>query len=198
MRISRPVVLRRGLSGVMAILLVLGRYLRGDLGAMTMLRTLAFADRTGAAARKVKSSATNGVSRRPERRRRPGAPMAIVRGRRPATAALVAVVAAIAFAVPAAASSSAPPCPDTVIPNAQILPSAVGCWNAIAVQSVRLDTAYPPQGLLYMGYVQGAVYDAVTKIEGRYVPTRTSTCRQPSMSRERRPTQRPPPRPTRC
>ena len=60
--------------------------------------------------------------------------------------------------------------PDTVVPNAQILPSAVGCWNAIAVQAVRLDTAYPPQGLLYMGYVQGAVYDAVTKIEGRYVP----------------------------
>ena len=57
-----------------------------------------------------------------------------------------------------------------MIPNAQILPSAVGCWNAIAVQSVRLDTAYPPQGLLYMGYVQAAVYDAVTKIEGRYVP----------------------------
>ena len=72
--------------------------------------------------------------------------------------------------MPAAASPSAPACPDTVIPNVQILPSAVGCWNAIAVQTVRLDTAYPPQGLLYMGYVQGAVYDAVTKLEGRYVP----------------------------
>jgi hypothetical protein len=154
----------------MAILLVWGATSAETLGAMTMLRTLAFADRTGAAARKVKSSVTDGVSRGPDMRRRPGAPTAIARGRRPATAALVAVVAAIAFAVPAAASSSAPPCPDTVVPNAQILPSALGCWNAIAVQAVRLDTAYPPQGLLYMGYVQGAVYDAVTKIEGRYVP----------------------------
>ena len=95
--------------------------------------------------------------------------MAMVRGRRPAAAGLVASWPC-AFAVPAAASSSAPACPDTVIPNGQILPNAVGCWNAIAVQAVRLDTAYPPQGLLYMGYVQAAVYDAVTKIEGRYVP----------------------------
>jgi hypothetical protein len=46
----------------------------------------------------------------------------------------------------------------------------VGCWNAIAVQAVRLATPYQLQGLLYMGYTQAAVYDAVTKIEGRYVP----------------------------
>ena len=38
------------------------------------------------------------------------------------------------------------------------------------MQAVRLEAAYPPQGLLYVGYVQAAVYDAVTKIEGRYVP----------------------------
>ena len=147
MRTSRPVRLRRGLA-----------------------RAAAITVRAGAAARDLRSSATYGVSRRRYRHLWPGVEEAIVRGRRPVTAALVAVVAVAAFAVPAAASPSAPACPDTVIPNVQILPSAVGCWNAIAVQTVRLDTAYPPQGLLYMGYVQGAVYDAVTKLEGRYVP----------------------------
>jgi hypothetical protein len=137
---------------------------------MTMRRMLAFTDRTGAAAGDLRLSASYGVSRRRHARLRPGVQGAIVRGRRLATAALVAVVAVVAFAVPAAASRRAPACPDTVVPNVQILPSAVGCWNAIAVQAVRLDTGYPPQGLLYMGYVQGAVYDAVTKIAGRYVP----------------------------
>ncbi len=58
----------------------------------------------------------------------------------------------------------------TVIPNVRIIPNAVGCWNAIAVQATRIATPYQPQGLLYMGYVQAAVYDAVTKIDGRYVP----------------------------
>ena len=147
MRTSRPVRLRRGLA-----------------------RAAAITVRASAAARDLRSSATYGVSRRRYRHLWPGVEEAIVRGRRPVTAALVAVVAVAAFAVPAAASPSAPACPDTVIPNVQILPSAVGCWNAIAVQTVRLDTAYPPQGLLYMGYVQGAVYDAVTKLEGRYAP----------------------------
>src|SRR5690242_9967758 len=65
---------------------------------------------------------------------------------------------------------AAPACPDTVIPNASIMPGAVGCWNAIAVQTVRLAAPYNTQGLIYMGYVQAAVYDAVTKIEGRYKP----------------------------
>ena len=83
---------------------------------------------------------------------------------------LATIVAVATVASPAAATTPAPTCPSTVIPNIEILPSAVGCWNAIAVQAVRIDTAYPPQGLLYMGYVQAAVYDAVTKIDRRYVP----------------------------
>ena len=73
----------------------------------------------------------------------------------------------------------------------------MGCWNAIAVQAVRLDTAYPPQGLLYMGYVQAAVYDAVTKIKGRYAPYEDFDLPQASGSPEHRPTQRRPPPPTR-
>jgi hypothetical protein len=57
-----------------------------------------------------------------------------------------------------------------VIPNVPIITNAAGCWNAIAVQSVRLAAPYQLQDLIYMGYTQAAVYDAVTKIEGRYEP----------------------------
>lgn len=100
---------------------------------------------------------------------------------RVAMAACVALFIALSGAPPGGASvgapaprigpeQAAPACPDTVIPNASIMPGAVGCWNAIAVQTVRLAAPYNTQGLIYMGYVQAAVYDAITKIEGRYRP----------------------------
>ncbi len=52
-------------------------------------------------------------------------------------------------------------------------PATASDWNKIAVATVR--AAGPPpkfqlEGLIYMSYVQASVYDAVTKIEGRYVP----------------------------
>ena len=56
-------------------------------------------------------------------------------------------------------------------------------WNSYAVDAVRaahtLDgvpaggaprTLYQPEGLIYMAYVEAAVYDAVTKIDHRYRP----------------------------
>ncbi|HZU19924.1 MAG TPA: vanadium-dependent haloperoxidase [Gaiellaceae bacterium] len=56
-------------------------------------------------------------------------------------------------------------------------------WNTLAVNAVRAATTtdgvpaglparpmYQGEGLLYLGYVQAAVYDAVTKIEHRYRP----------------------------
>ena len=54
-------------------------------------------------------------------------------------------------------------------------------WNANAVATVRAATVVEPvgtasrplyqtEGLLYMSYVQAAVYDAVTKIDNRYAP----------------------------
>ena len=56
-------------------------------------------------------------------------------------------------------------------------------WNSYAVDAVRsakmLDgvpaggaprALYQPEGLIYMAYVEAAVYDAVTKIEHRYRP----------------------------
>ena len=95
-----------------------------------------------------------------------------------AVAVVAAMIAANALAASAAARPtasaaarpSAPACPDTVIPNVPIIPNAVGCWNAIAVQATQLAAPYNVQGLIYMGYVQAAVYDAVTKIDGRYEP----------------------------
>jgi hypothetical protein len=43
-------------------------------------------------------------------------------------------------------------------------------WNIIAVNTVRAAAPAKSQveGLIYMSYVQASVYDAVTKIEGRY------------------------------
>jgi hypothetical protein len=45
-------------------------------------------------------------------------------------------------------------------------------WNIIAVNTVRAATPakFQVEGLIYMSYVQASVYDAVTKIEGRYQP----------------------------
>jgi hypothetical protein len=55
---------------------------------------------------------------------------------------------------------------------ASLSPTAVLDWNQIAVSTVRGATPakFQPEGMIYMSYVQAAVYDAVTKIDGRYVP----------------------------
>jgi hypothetical protein len=51
-------------------------------------------------------------------------------------------------------------------------PDAVLTWNNYAVSAVRTSTPMKVQtdGMVYMSYVQAAVYDAVTKLEGRYQP----------------------------
>ncbi len=67
-------------------------------------------------------------------------------------------------------SADPPACPASVIAGAPVLPNAVGCWNAIAVSTVRAVLPYPVQGLIYTSYPQLAVYDAVTKIHPRYAP----------------------------
>jgi len=86
------------------------------------------------------------------------------------TTVIAAVVAVGVTASGAAATQSVPPCPASVVPSAPIIPNAVGCWNAIAVQATRTAVPYQVQSFIYLGYVQAAVYDAVTKIDGRYVP----------------------------
>ena len=59
--------------------------------------------------------------------------------------------------------------------HASSLPATAALdWNMITVSTVRGATVPLPkfqiEGLIYVSYAQAAVYDAVTKIEGRYVP----------------------------
>src|SRR5207342_3728758 len=55
---------------------------------------------------------------------------------------------------------------------AVVPPDAVLTWNTYAVNAVRTSTPTKVQtdGMVYMSYVQAAVYDAVTKLAGRYQP----------------------------
>jgi hypothetical protein len=55
---------------------------------------------------------------------------------------------------------------------AVVSPDAAMVWNANAVNAVRASspTKFQVDGIIYMSYVQAAVYDAVTKIAGRYEP----------------------------
>ena len=50
--------------------------------------------------------------------------------------------------------------------------TAVVDWNATALATVRgaMPAKFQIEGDLYMSYTQTAVYDAVTKIAGRYEP----------------------------
>ena len=81
-------------------------------------------------------------------------------------AALAVVLAAAAtgaaVAVAPAKSHTAPGPP----------PDAVLTWNTYAVNAVRASTPtkFQTDGMVYMAYVQAAVYDAVTKLDGRYQP----------------------------
>ena len=81
---------------------------------------------------------------------------------------LAAVVAAITAALLASSStSSVHASPPPAIP-----PAAVLTWNTNAVNAVRASSPakFQVEGIIYIAYVQAAVYDAVTKLEGRYQP----------------------------
>jgi hypothetical protein len=53
-----------------------------------------------------------------------------------------------------------------------LAPDAALTWNTNAVNAVRASAPakFQVEGVIYMAYVQAAVYDAVTKIAGRYQP----------------------------
>ena len=82
--------------------------------------------------------------------------------------AFLILVGALAVAVTASLSvaSAKPPKPTAVPPDAVLI------WNTNTVNAVRASTPtkFQTDGMVYMSYVQAAVYDAVTKIEGRYQP----------------------------
>ena len=91
----------------------------------------------------------------------------------------VRIVAAVALA--ASLSAVAPSSARTDKPPAAPAAAVALAWNANAVAAVRaasvieppgtaLRPLYQTEGLLYMSYVQAAVYDAATKIGHRYLP----------------------------
>jgi hypothetical protein len=52
-------------------------------------------------------------------------------------------------------------------------PAVISDWNAIAVTTLAGDTTKQPvEDILYTGFVQAAVYNAVVGVEGRYAPYR--------------------------
>lgn len=75
----------------------------------------------------------------------------------------IAAVAAFMSLSASSARSGNPPA---------ISPDAVLTWNNYTVAAVRASTPtkFQTDGMVYMSYVESAVYDAVTKLEGRYEP----------------------------
>jgi hypothetical protein len=52
-------------------------------------------------------------------------------------------------------------------------PAVISDWNAIAVTTLAADTTKQPiEDVLYMGFVQAAVYNAVVGVDSRYEPYR--------------------------
>jgi hypothetical protein len=79
---------------------------------------------------------------------------------------LATVVAATVVVSGVPASAPGPAAASTL--SAQVVLD----WNLNAVTAVRSSTPtkFQTEGLIYMSYVQAAVYDAVTEIAGRYEP----------------------------
>jgi hypothetical protein len=75
-------------------------------------------------------------------------------------------VAVVATTVMLSAATAKPRQP------AAVPPDAVLTWNNYTVAAVRASTPskFQTDGMVYMSYVQAAVYDAVTKLLGRYEP----------------------------
>jgi hypothetical protein len=79
-------------------------------------------------------------------------------------AAVLLPVALAAGTANAAATRSPAPAGD---------PAVISEWNAIAVTTLAGDTTKQPvEDILYVGFVQAAVYNAVVGVEGRYAPYR--------------------------
>jgi hypothetical protein len=82
---------------------------------------------------------------------------------------LAAFAAAVLIA--AVAGGTATAATTTTVPAGD--PTVITDWNAIATTTLLGDTTkVAPEVILYMGFVQAAVYDAVVGVEGRYKPYR--------------------------
>src|SRR5215472_5253254 len=79
--------------------------------------------------------------------------------------ALAAAVFAIGIVAPGTSMASSTPVADD--------PGVISEWNEIAVSTLVADTTTQPiEDILYMGFVQAAVYNAVVGVGGRYEPYR--------------------------
>ncbi len=109
--------------------------------------------------------------------------MALISRSRGRVAFLTFVAAALVLAAFAAATTHASAVTTSKMSKAPVSAQVALDWNATAVDAVRaartLDGVPPgsppralfqPEGLLYMSYVQAAVYDAVTHLDHRYQP----------------------------
>jgi len=92
------------------------------------------------------------------------------------------LLACIALAGEARSTSAAP----ARVTATKISPQTALDWNVIAVNTVRSAALTPAmnqiEGLIYLGYVQAAEYNAVTSIMGRYTPYRSSLATVPGAS----------------
>ena len=81
---------------------------------------------------------------------------------------IVMLATAVAATVVVSGAPASAPASAAAAPSAQVVLD----WNLNAVTAVRSSTPtkFQTEGLIYMSYVQAAVYDAVTKIAGRYEP----------------------------
>ena len=88
--------------------------------------------------------------------------------RRKQTRRLLILVAVVALAGLVSLSVASAKAHKSVVVPAD----AVLTWNTNAVNAVRASSPakFQVEGMIYMSYVQAAVYDAVTKIDGRYAP----------------------------
>ena len=90
---------------------------------------------------------------------------------RPWRMIVVAAIAVVAIGVTAAGSEARSAHGGTGRWDATpVAPTAVLDWNATALATVRaaVPAKFQLESFLYMSYVQASVYDAVTKIDGRY------------------------------
>jgi hypothetical protein len=84
--------------------------------------------------------------------------------------ALLVLLGIAVLTTAAAVASIAAPARSNLAPGPP--PDAVLTWNTYAVSAVRASTPtkFQTDGMVYMAYVQAAVYDAVTKLDGKYAP----------------------------
>jgi hypothetical protein len=81
--------------------------------------------------------------------------------------ALIAAVLGICLVIPGTSLASSTPAATAGDP------AVISEWNEIAVTTLSGDmTTQPVEDILYMAFVQAAVYNAVVGIEGRYEPYR--------------------------